>query len=347
MTRRLRVAVAGCGDISAVHLAAIGDSPDAELVAVCDPDTDRLDKTATAVGVPGYTDHLTMLDEARPDVVHVCTPHATHADIAVDALERGIHVLTEKPLAASREGAARIADAAARSAARLGVCFQNRYNTTARRAKDILDSGELGAVRGAWATVFWHRPPEYYRARPWRGTWDGGGGGLLMNQAIHTVDLLQWLLGDVVDMAGAAGTRVLGDVIDVEDTADLVLTHAAGARSVMFATLAHLANEPVSIEISAERGRLSLSVDLVISRADGSREVVTEDAAATGGRDYWGGAHVRLIQDFYRTIDAPGSFWIDADEARKSLEIIQRVYDASYTHRPAAGDRDRERSTTL
>jgi predicted dehydrogenase len=349
MTRPLRAAVIGCGDISAVHLAALAEIPEAELVAVCDPDPVRRTAASVAAGVPGFADHESLLDEVRPDVVHVCTPHSTHAQVAIDALGRGIHVLAEKPLATTLADAAEMADAAARSGARLGVCFQNRYNTAAQRAKEVLESGELGAVRGAWATVLWHRAAEYYRAAPWRGTWAAGGGGLLMNQAIHTVDLLQWLVGDVVEVRGGAGTRALGDTIEVEDTADLELRHANGARSVLFATVAHIANEPVAIEIAAERGTLTIRGDLTIRRDDGTPggtvEVVAEDAMGVGERAYWGGAHVRLIQDFYRTAAEPGGFWIDADEARKSLEIVQDVYDQSYPHRRDAGERLRERST--
>lgn len=338
MSRPLRVAVIGLGDIARVHLDAIDQAAKAgiaKLVAVADVDPRRRDAVASARGIDGFADHRQLLQAVRPDVVHVCTPHATHADIAISALDGGTSVILEKPLATSRADGERIADAAARSSTRIAVCFQNRYNTAARRAKQILESGELGPVRGATATVLWHRPATYYQASPWRGTWAAGGGGLLMNQAIHTVDLLQWLLGDVVHVSGRAGTRVLGDVIEVEDTADLVLRHADGAQSVMFATVCHVANETVTIDIRADRGRLRLDGDLFLSRADGSEEIVAEDATGTGDRAYWGGAHVRLIHDFYRVLQTPDPFWIDAREAQKALEIIQQVYDQSFPRRRA------------
>ncbi|MFD4421813.1 Gfo/Idh/MocA family protein [Agromyces sp. NPDC058484] len=346
MNRPLRVAVVGCGDISVVHLDAIVQAPEAELVGVSDTDQGRREAAAAAHGVVGYADHLELFAQVRPDVVHVCTPHAEHAQVAVDALERGIHVLTEKPLAATREDGTRMAEAAARSTAQLGVCFQNRYNTAVRRAKEILDSGELGDVHGARASVLWHRAAPYYRSRPWRGTWAGSGGGLLMNQAIHTVDLLQWLVGDVAAVTGSVATRVLGDVIEVEDTAEMVLEHASGARSVLFATLAHIENAPVEIEVVAENGRLLIRGDLVVTRADGSTEHVVEDAMGSGDRAYWGGAHVRLIHDFYRSLDGPVPFWIDAFEAQKSLEIIQDVYEQSYPERFAPSPAPAEWSTT-
>lgn len=338
----LRVAVIGCGDISAVHLGAIAQTADAELVAVCDVDDERLAAAVSTTGAAGYRDHRVLMDERRPDVVHITTPHAAHADIAVDALERGIHVVLEKPLAHDRASGHRVVAAAAASTARIAVCFQNRYNATSRRAYEILASGELGRVLGATATVMWWRPAEYYRARPWRGTWAGSGGGLMMNQAIHTLDLVQWLVGDVAGVTGSAGTRVLADTIEVEDTADLVLTHADGARSVFFATLANTTNAPITVDITAEHGSLSIRGDLTVTRADGSVEVIPETALGSGQRAYWGRSHVDLIQDFYRSVAAAEPFWIDAAEAQKTLDIIQDLYDQTYPVRPV---RIAERST--
>lgn len=337
MTALLRVAVVGCGDISAIHLGAIAEYDGAELVAVCDSDPVRLERAMSSTGVAGFGDIGSLLREAQPDVVHVTTPHSTHADIAVEVLQAGVHVVLEKPLAHDRAAAARLIAAAGSSDARIAVCFQNRYNATSQRMRQILDSGELGAVQGAAATVMWSRTPDYYRSAPWRGTWSGGGGGLLMNQAIHTVDLLQWLIGDVVEVTGNAGTRVLHDVIEVEDTADLVMTHASGARSVLFATLAHTANAPVTLDIEAEHGSLSLRGDLTAHRADGSVETLAETGTAAGPRSYWGASHALLIHDFYRSLAAPGPFWIDPAEANKSLTIIQDLYDLAY---PARGVRD-------
>jgi UDP-N-acetyl-2-amino-2-deoxyglucuronate dehydrogenase len=331
MSAPLRVAVVGCGDISALHLDAIAGSELAALVAVCDTDTERLTAASVATGVPGFDDLATLLQDVRPDVVHITTPHATHADLAIAALDAGVHVVLEKPLAHDRAAAARLIAAAERSTARIAVCFQNRYNLAVQRAKEILDSGELGAVRGAAATVLWSRTDDYYRARPWRGTWAGGGGGLLMNQAIHTLDLVRWFLGDVVRVAGGAGTRHLD--IEVEDTADLVMTHASGARSVFFATLAHTANEPITIDIDAEHGSLSLRGDLTVRRADGSLEVIAERGAAEGARSYWGISHALLIEDFYRILGTDAPFWIDAVEANTSLSIIQDLYDLAYPSR--------------
>ncbi|HXH36065.1 MAG TPA: Gfo/Idh/MocA family oxidoreductase [Plantibacter sp.] len=331
-----RVAVIGCGDISALHLSAIATVPDARLVAVCDIDDGRLAATSGAAGVPGFADLDRLLDEIRPDVVHICTPHHLHADQAIRALDRGISVILEKPLAHSREEADRLIAAAARSDAKIAVCFQNRYNRPVERAKELLDSGELGAVLGASAVVPWHRTAAYYEDRPWRGRWETGGGGLLMNQAIHTIDLVQWLVGEALETSGSISTRALADVIEVEDTAELRIVHAGGATSTVYATVAGVANLPITVDIVCEAGTLSLAGDLTTRHADGRVEVTTERTTASGERAYWGVSHELLIRDFYAGLDEPGGFWIDPTEARKAFEIIQDVYDESAPERRVA-----------
>lgn len=329
----IRSAVIGCGDISALHVAAIATVPGAALVAVCDTDPVRLEAASAASDVSGFSDHLRLFDEVKPDVVHICTPHHTHAAIAIDALERGIDVVLEKPLAHTRDDADRLVQAAGRSGARIAVCFQNRYNVPVRAAHAALSSGELGAILGASATVLWHRTAAYYLDRPWRGRWSTGGGGLLMNQAIHTVDLVQWLVGPVSSVRGNASTRFLDDVIEAEDTAEMVLLHDNGARSVFYATLGHASNAPVDIEIVTERATVHLRGDLTITHIDGTVETVTEAATATGERAYWGVSHELLVQDFYAGLDVGGPFWIGPVEARASFDIIQDVYDQSFPAR--------------
>ncbi|MEW1822373.1 Gfo/Idh/MocA family oxidoreductase [Arthrobacter sp. NPDC080031] len=323
-------AVIGCGDVSSVHFGAIAKLDDVELVAVCDTDAGRLQAATDAYGAAGYADYLEMLDAVRPDVVHVCTPHHLHASLAADCLERGVSVIVEKPLAHTLEEGHRLAEAAERSTAKIAVCFQNRYNATSQAMLRLLDGGRLGQVLGASATVMWHRTAEYYRDRPWRGTWAEGGGGLMMNQAIHTVDLLQWLVGDVTKVEGHASTRSLGGVIEVEDTAEFIAGHANGATSVFYATLANATNAPVTLDIVTENATLSLRGDLVVSYADGTQETVPERALESGGRAYWGVSHELLIKDFYAKLGDPAPFWISPAEAEKSLRIVKEIYAQSY-----------------
>jgi predicted dehydrogenase len=332
MTNRqqpVTAAVIGCGDISAEHFAAIAANPNVVLTAVCDTDPGRLGAAAAAYSCLGYSDYRKMLVAQCPDVVHVCTPHHLHAEIAVQCLELNINVLLEKPVATTRLDAVAVIEAADRSSAILGVCFQNRYNPTSQRLRGILDSHRYGAVRSALASVVWSRDANYYQRRQWRGRWATAGGGVLINQAIHTLDLLQWYLGDVHDVRGNASTLLLPEPVEVEDTANVVLIHGNELRSIFFATNNHTDNEPISIELIMEEATLRLRADLIVIHPDGTEDVLVEQQRRAGEKAYWGASHARLIDDFYAHVSSGRRFWIDAREAYKTLSIVTSVYDQS------------------
>src|SRR3954454_4941932 len=321
-------AVIGCGTISIVHLGAITGLDGVDLVGVCDTDADRATAGGRQYGVPWFTDHAELLATVRPQVVHVCTPHNEHVPVAIDSLDASVAVLLEKPVGHTVAEAERLLAANRRHPEiKVGVCLQNRYNTSAQAARALLGTGELGRVLGASATLLWHRDPAYYQARPWRGRVRESGGGVLINQAIHTLDLLQWLLGDVGREYGHTGRYILDGVVDVEDTASVVLDHACGARSVLFATVANVTDTPVTIEIVTERAVLVMRGDLTVTYLDDGRtETVAERRVETGGRAYWGASHELLIADFYRALDQPQPFWIDAEEGTRALRLIDQVY---------------------
>ena len=333
----LRVAVVGCGDIAAVHLDAIRDAAGAALVGVCDVDEERRAAAAARGNCAGFPDLTAMLDglldTGAPDVVHVCTPHHRHADLAAQCLARGVSVLVEKPVAHTVADGERLAAVAEDSSAVLGVCFQNRYNDTARKLRELLDGGDLGRILGARAAVTWFRDPAYYTRRDWRGRWATAGGGVLMNQAIHTLDLLQWFVGPVTDVRGTVATLALADAIEVEDTAALRLQHRTAAGdtvpSVFHATNGHVENAPVIVEIVTEHARLRLDTDLTVAHDDGRVETFHPATAASGERAYWGASHGLLIDDFYRHVRAGKHFWIDAPAALETLRVIQAAYDQS------------------
>jgi predicted dehydrogenase len=325
----LRVGLIGCGDISPMHLDAIAGNTDATLVAVADCDQAA---AATAAGQYGgriYSELPTMLAQEALDVLHVCTPHNLHAPMTIAALRAGVNVVLEKPVATTVADAEQIAAAAEASSATVGVCFQNRYNTTSKHIKDLLDSGSLGAVLGGRASVTWFRDAAYYARRPWRGSWAEAGGGVLITQAIHTLDLLQWFLGDVEEVRGTASRLALDGVIEVEDTAAIRLTHAGGIRSIFYATNGYCDNAPVTLELRTERAVLRLDGDLTIAWSDGRAEIVQETQPGSGQRSYWGDSHRFLIADFYRTVRAGQRFWITAEEATKTLRILDAVYAQS------------------
>jgi predicted dehydrogenase len=327
---RLRVAVVGCGDIAPLHLDAIAADPLAELVVVCDVDPTRVRTTATVRECAAETDFAVMLDRHRPDVVHVCTPHHLHAPMAVECLSRGIHVLVEKPLADTVEAGRSMVAAAAASSAALGVCFQNRYNTTSLAMHEILAGGEFGAPVAARAVVTWFRDAGYYAASPWRGQWSTAGGGVLMNQAIHTLDLVLAAMGPAVEITGHADRLALGEQIQVEDTATIRLTHAGSGVSVLYATVGYAANAPVLLEVVTSGGAtLRLDGDLTVLAPDGSSRVVPETLLGSGARSYWGAAHGTLVADFYDHLRTGRRFPIDAAAGLPTLQVIDEVYRRS------------------
>ena len=176
----VRAAVIGCGDVSVVHLEAIHRLDGSELVGVVDIDAEVARQVGEKYGVPGFTSTSELIEAVRPDVVQISTPHDQHVDVALACLEAGVSVLSEKPVAHTVAEADRLVRwSAEHREAVVGVCFQNRYNSTSQAARELLSSGELGAVLGAFATVAWHRNPAYYAKRPWRGERVHAGGGTL------------------------------------------------------------------------------------------------------------------------------------------------------------------------
>lgn len=331
MTSRPTAAIVGCGDISTIHVDAL-TRLDIPVLGVCDVVPDRAEETASTLGVPAFTDHTELLAQTSPDVVHVCTPHAEHLPVALDVLDGGAHLLVEKPLGATVAQAEQLvaaAEAAAARGVRSGVVLQNRYNPPNQRLHELISTGALGQVHAAKAEVNWHRTAEYYRARPWRGTWAGAGGGVMMNQAIHTLDLLLWLLGPVEEVRGHAATYGLGDAIEVEDTAELLLTHTGGARSTLFATNTYPLNAPVTVTVHAEHATAVISGDLRVTWTDGRTETVAAAVPGSVGRSYWGDSHRLLIDDFYSRLDDPDPFWISPAAGLAPVAVIAAVYDAS------------------
>lgn len=334
-----RAALVGCGDVSAVHIEALGLLSGVELVAICDTDPFVLESASKQLGIPGFSNLAEMLAVAKPDVLHITTPHDAHVDYAIDALTAGVSVLVEKPVGNEISEAQRLVDLASQlqaSAAasnsiapKIGVCYQNRYNVSSAELKKLLDSGALGKVIGAYSTVAWTRNREYYTGKPWRGQLERSGGGLLMNQAIHTLDLIQWLVGEVIDVTGSVSSDKYGDVSECEDTAHALFTHEGSVTTSFYGTLTLSSNRPIEIELDCEKAFVRILDGLEIRWKDGRVERFEERSASSAGRSYWGVSHELLIQDFYSNLDSPEPFWLSPAEAMKSLRMAKKTYESS------------------
>lgn len=327
--RKFNVGVIGCGTIFPIHAEAVLSCENANLYAVCDIDEKKAAEAAARYQCRYFTDYREMLKESNIDSVHICTPHYLHASMAIDALKARKHVLAEKPMSISTADAAEMIRVSEETGLQLGVCFQNRYNTTSQKIKEVLDSGEAGAIKGAKAFVTWFRDASYYNSAEWRGTWDKEGGGVLINQAIHTLDLLQWFLGDIDKIKGHADTRLLTDVIEVEDTAEATILFKSGAVGLYYATNCYAANSPVEIEIVCENALLKLSNELVVTYNDGREDHFSDIDKRTGEKAYWGSGHATLVNDFYSRLASGERFPIDGRQAIKAIEIIQALYKSS------------------
>lgn len=338
-----RIGLVGYGDVSVVHIAAIEAIDGLELVGIADSDPAARTRAESDLGVPAFPSVQQLIEALGPDAVHVTTPHDQHVGPSLAALERGVHVLQEKPLAHTLAEGARLVEALAATtapradggagAAKIGICFQNRYNRGSQELARLLASGELGAVQGAWASVVWSRSADYYAAKPWRGRWENAGGGLLINQAIHTLDLVQWLLGPVERTEGLVSQKKFAGVTEVEDTADLVLHHASGVTTTFYATLTAPVARPVELEVETENAYLEVrsgrAGGLTVRWKDGRVDTFSDRVAAPGGRAYWGVSHEELIRDFHASLESPEPFWIGPAEAMASLQILKDAYRSS------------------
>lgn len=327
--KKFKSAIIGCGAIHRLHAEALLESSITELYAVCDIDTTRAEKSAKDYNCKAYYDYHDLVKNNDIDVIHLCTPHYLHAPMAIEAMKHGKNVLTEKPIAIKNVDAREMIKVSEETGKALGVCFQNRYNFTVRRTKEIIQSGNLGVVKGVKAFVTWDRDKNYYAQDAWRGKWETEGGGVLINQSIHTLDLLLYLVGEVEKLKAKVDTTILKNIIEVEDTSEAVIVFKNGARGLFYATNCYVANSPVQIEIICEKGVLRLQNDLVITYDNGSSERIGESDGRTGEKAYWGCGHASLINDFYNRLINNQPIQVDGKEGIKALEMINAIYESS------------------
>ncbi|OKP91628.1 oxidoreductase [Paenibacillus helianthi] len=323
-------AIIGCGAIAPLHARAILSMEGARLVAVADSDPERAAQAAQDYGCESVTDYKQLLGRTDIGIIHLCTPHHLHAAMAVEFLQAGHHVLTEKPMAIDVSSAQRMQEAAAVSKGQLGVVFQNRYNEPSIRIKETIDSGILGQLICMKGIVTWNRNEAYYTESSWRGKWATEGGGVLINQTIHTLDLLQWFGGEITSIKGSVTTDVLNEVIEVEDTAHACILFKNKVRGLFYGTNAYSVNSPVELELIFELGTLLLRRDCLYLWKDGHETLLCEPlSTAVEGKSYWGTSHNLLIRDFYKHIIDGREFWIDGNEGIKALEVITGIYTSS------------------
>lgn len=319
---KLRSAVIGCGIISASHLDVLknqGHSP----VALCDVDEEKAKAQAEKYCPEAaiYTDYITMLDEVKPDVVHVLTPHYLHSQMIVEILKRDIHCLCEKPVCIREDEFEAIAKAEQTSKGMLGVCFQHRFMATNRYVKSRM---EEETPVGMAAFVAWHRDESYYGSAPWRGKMETEGGALLINQAIHTLDQMVWMLGKPVAVTANLSNRTLQGVIEAEDTAELFIEFENGTTAQLYATNGAADNFTVEIKAKTDAARYDFNSNQVYRNKKPVEMEVGN--ASVDAKSYWGNGHYYLIREFYRCMEAGEKFPVDFAAASVAVRVILASY---------------------
>lgn len=336
MREQTGTAIVGCGTVFPVHAGAVNRMEAASLKLVVDTDGRKAEQAAAEYDCEAATDYRAILEREDIQVVHLCTPHHLHAEMAEALLQAGKHVLCEKPMAHNLQTAERLLKTAQKTPAQLGIVFQNRYNAASQKIREMIDSAALGKLLGMKGIVTWHRGRDYYTGSPWRGRWETEGGGVLINQAIHTLDLLQWFGGDIASVQGSVTTDALADTIEVEDTAHAGIAFKNGAWAIFYATNAYAANSPVELELVFEAGTLHQRDERLYLKQNGAETRLDEPASGNNantipGKAYWGASHELLISDFYDQVRDGRKFWIDEAEGIKSLRIISELYRLSRT----------------
>ena len=330
--------IVGCGMIGAVQAAAIQAIQGARLLAVCGKDPERTAKFAERFGATPYTDYNAFLAHPGLRIVNICTPSGLHAEQGIAAARAGKHVLVEKPIETTLAKADALINACDEAGVRLGVIFQSRFLPAVQQFKRALDEGRLGRLMVGDAYVKWYRAPEYYAPGSWRGTLKMDGGGALINQAIHTVDLLCWMMGPAVS-AFAMKAALRYPHIEAEDTLVANVRFQNGALGVIEATTSVKPGFKRRVEISGERGTIILDGDAISCWAvDGDAGPVGEDEQLTDGSANPAAisneGHRRQIEEMMNAVLENRAPLIDGREGRKSLELVCALYESAQAGQP-------------
>ncbi len=332
----MKSVIIGLGAISATHIKAIESGSFTELCGVCDIKQERVDAALDKIQnkeCRGYTDYKCMIDEIKPDVVHICTPHYLHKEMTIYALKSACHVYLEKPAAMNADEAREMLAVSERTGRRVCVSFQNRVILTNATAKKYVEDKTLGKLMGVRGFMAWERSGDYYTKSGWRGAWTTEGGGVLMNQSIHTLDMMYYLAGKPIDVKGTVALRKNEGTIEVEDTAEATLWFENGVTGIFYATNCNVKDSSVQVEVFFEKGSLLIMNDRLYKTENGKTElvVVNSDYTKTTGKGVWGNGHTIMMEAFYSELSGNPMYYCTLEDAIPVLEIIEKIYETSPT----------------
>jgi len=328
------VGLIGGGNISETHARAAHAIPGVEIAAVQGSNVDKVNKICHEHGGKPYEDFHAFLTHRPMDLVLIGSPTHLHAGQGIAAARQGLHVLTDKAIDVSTARADALIEAADRAQVKLGVIFQDRTQAEIRQLKYWIDQGLLGKIFLCDAKVKWWRPPEYYSESRWRGARYEDGGGMLINHAIHTLDLLLWLLGDVIKLQASLTTKL--HKVPFEDTATALLEFSNGASGTFQATTAAYPGYPRRVEITGTEGTVILEHDRVVAAnlrnpPPDMKVVAAPDSNASASSpvvsDIRG--HQAVLEDFIKAIKENCKPLCDGREGRRSVALIEGMYRAA------------------
>jgi UDP-N-acetyl-2-amino-2-deoxyglucuronate dehydrogenase len=345
------IGILGGGGISDTHARAAVAIPQVRVSAVCGANAAKVAQLAKQYEATAYGDVAAFLRHRPLDVVAIGSPSGLHGDQIEAAAAAGMHLLVEKPLEISVARTDAAIDAVDRAGIKLAVCFQDRGNPRLGLVKQWIDAGYLGAPILVSARVKWYRPPEYYATSRWRGTWALDGGGALMNQGIHTVDLLLWWLGDIVRVSARAKTQL--HTIEVEDTVVATLEFANGAIGTLEATTAAYPGYPRRVELTGTLGTVAIEQDRIVFCDVREAPAEMREALRAQGGDANASAaspivsdatgHQRVLEDLLESIATGRRPSCDHREGRRSVAVVEAIYASSKSGKPVDVDRPSHR----
>ena len=353
--RKIKTGIIGCGKVAHIHAQALKNIPESVFTAVCGRDINKARVFAGQYNVKACSGIAEMASEAGVEAVIICTPHPNHAGAAVEAANAGMHILVEKPLASSLEDCDRIIKAAADNRVVLGTVCQRRFYEPVQRIRRAIDQGKVGKPMLAMVNMLGWRDEAYYRSDPWRGTWKGEGGGVLVNQAPHQLDLMQWFMGPIDELFGY-WSNINHSYIEVEDTALAVIRFKNGGMGSIFVSNSQNPALYTKVHIHGENGAsMGVQTDggaMFIAGMSNITEPPVNDMWTLKGEEHLLEVWKREDIEFFNSID-PIQYYvqmqlkdfldaalkgakplIDGEEGRKTVEIFTALYRSNRDKKP-------------
>lgn len=334
----LRYAIIGCGRISPNHISAAIQNG-LEIVSICDLDENKMDRMISEFSlsnkVKKYTDYKEMLKLEKLDLIAICTESGKHGQIALDCIDASSHLIIEKPIALSLEDADQIIEKAKLKNVKVCACHQNRFNKSVKKMREALKEGRFGKLLHGAAHIRWNRGKDYYNQAAWRGTWEQDGGAL-MNQCIHNIDLLRWMMGDEIVEVFGMTDNLMHDYIEAEDFGVALVRFANGSYGVIEGTTnIYPQNLEETLYIFGDKGTVKIggkSVNIIeewlfADKLDNPEEVKAEyhESPPT----VYGYGHTPLYADVIDAIKTNRNPLVTAEDGRRALELILAIYKSS------------------